>query len=105
MAFNPVLAALGALANQHRLAAFRLLVEAGREGCAAGAMAEALGIPPSSLSFHLAHLARAGLVHQTRAGRSRIYVADFATMDALVAFLTHNCCGGRDCSAPARDAA
>jgi ArsR family transcriptional regulator, arsenate/arsenite/antimonite-responsive transcriptional repressor len=93
--------ALGALANEHRLAVFRLLVQAGPEGCAAGAIAQALGMAPSSLSFHLAHLARADLVTQRREGRSLIYAADFAAMNGLVGFLTENCCGGRDCSAVA----
>lgn len=94
--------ALSALANEHRLAVFRLLVEAGPEGMAAGDIADALGLPASSLSFHLAHLNRAGLIAQRRESRSLIYSADFAAMDALVGFLTKNCCGGRDCSAAAK---
>lgn len=93
--------ALNALAQEHRLAAFRLLVQAGDAGLAAGAIAEALGVPGSSLSFHLAHLHRAGLIRQRRQHRSIIYTADFAAMNALVGFLTENCCGGADCgSAP-----
>lgn len=91
------IAALSALAQEHRLALFRLLVQAGAEGMAAGAIAEALGLPNSSLSFHLAHLTRAGLIRQQRQGRSLIYTADFAAMSALVGYLMENCCGGAAC--------
>jgi DNA-binding transcriptional ArsR family regulator len=90
--------ALSALANEHRLAVFRLLVQAGPEGRPAGAIAEALDIPASSLSFHLAHLTRAELIVQRRESRSLIYSADFATMNGLVGFLTENCCGGASCA-------
>ena len=90
--------ALGALAQDHRLALFRLLVQAGPDGMAAGALAEALGVPNSSLSFHLAHLNRAGLINQRREGRSLIYTANYDAMNALVGFLTENCCGGADCA-------
>lgn len=90
--------ALGALAQEHRLAAFRLLVEAGPTGLAAGALAERLAIAPSSLSFHLAQLANAGLVAQDRQGRSIIYTADFGAMGALVGYLTENCCEGASCA-------
>ena len=79
------IAALGALAQEHRLALFRLLVQAGPDGMAAGAIAEALGLPNSSLSFHLAQLSRAGLIGQERRHRSLIYRADYAAMNALVA--------------------
>lgn len=89
--------ALASLANDHRLAVFRLLVQAGPEGRAAGAIADALEMPASSLSFHLAHLTRAGLIRQRRESRSLIYSADFDAMNRLVGFLTENCCGGRDC--------
>lgn len=92
------IAALGALAQEHRLAAFRLLVQAGEQGLAAGALAEQLGVPPSSLSFHLAQLANAGLVTQRRESRSIIYTADYAAMNALMGFLTENCCGGVSCA-------
>lgn len=95
---STIIAALGALAQPHRLAAFRALVEAGPNGRAAGEIADLLDVPPSSLSFHLAQLERAGLVRKTRAGRSLIYSADFAAMNALVGYLTENCCGGGDCS-------
>ena len=90
--------ALSALANEHRLAIFRLLVQAGPPGLAAGAVAEELGFPASSLSFHLAHLNRAGLITQRREGRSLIYAADFEAMNGLVGFLTENCCGGASCA-------
>lgn len=93
-----IVAALGALAQQHRLAAFRALVEAGPTGLPAGDIATRLGIAASSLSFHLAQLERAGLVRAVRAGRSIIYSADFAAMTALVGYLTENCCGGDVCT-------
>jgi DNA-binding transcriptional ArsR family regulator len=94
--------ALSALANEHRLGVFRLLVQAGPEGMAAGEIAEALELPASSLSFHLAHLNRAGLIAQRRESRSLIYSADFVAMNALVGFLTENCCGGRNCAPAAQ---
>jgi DNA-binding transcriptional ArsR family regulator len=90
-------AALGALAQEHRLALFRLLVQAGDEGMPAGAIAEALQVPNSSLSFHLGHLTRAGLIRQQREGRSLIYSADYGAMNALVAYLMENCCAGGEC--------
>ncbi len=104
MEMNPPAAveALGALAQEHRLALFRLLVQAGEEGMPAGAIAESLGVPNSSLSFHLAHLTRAGLIQQRRNGRSLIYTADYGAMNALVAYLLENCCAGADCG-PATD--
>ena len=85
--------ALGALAHETRLAVFRLLVEAGPTGMAAGAIAERLAIPPSSLTFHVQHLHRAGLVTQRRLSRQLIYAADFGGMNDLIGFLTENCCG------------
>ena len=100
-----VIVALGALAQDHRLALFRLLVQAGRQGMSAGAIADALGIPASSLSFHLAHLRRAGLIEQERRHRSLIYRVDYVAMNALIGFLTKNCCGGGDCSSSAQDGA
>lgn len=87
-----VVEALGALAQEQRLAIVRLLVQAGETGMPAGAIAEALGIPPSSLSFHLAQLRRAGLIHQERQHRSLIYRADQAAMNGLIAYLAENCC-------------
>jgi DNA-binding transcriptional ArsR family regulator len=93
-----VVSALAALAQESRLAVFRLLVQAGPDGMAASRIAEALGIPPSSLSFHLKELTHAGLATQTKAGRSLIYSANFSTMTNLISFLTENCCGGAPCS-------
>lgn len=93
--------ALGALAQEHRLALFRLLVQAGDKGMAAGAIAEKLGLPNSSLSFHLAQLKNAGLILQERQHRSLIYRANYPAMNALVAYLSENCCAGADCSAAA----
>ena len=93
--------ALGALAHKHRLTVFRILVQAGKAGKAASDIAEALDVPNSSLSFHLAHLARTGLVLQTRQGRSLIYTANFNAMNTLVAHLTENCCEGTPCGTDA----
>ena len=98
MESKQVIQALAALAQEHRLAAFRHLIQCGPEGAAAGVIADALGIPSSSLSFHLAQLERAGLITHVRKSRSLIYAADFASMNRLVGFLTENCCGGADCS-------
>ncbi len=103
MEISEALRSLSALSQETRLAAFRLLVEAGREGLAAGQIAEALDVPPATLSFHLSHLASAGLVGMRRRGRSIIYHADYATMTGLMAYLTENCCqGADDCGVPAR---
>jgi len=92
------IAALGALAHETRLATFRLLVERGPNGLPAGAIAEALKLPPSSLTFHLQQLMRAGLITQRRVSRQLIYATDFAAMNAVVAYLTENCCGGASCA-------
>lgn len=99
MEASEVIRGLGALAQGHRLAVFRLLVEAGPDGLAAGALAEAVGLPPSSMSFHLAQLGHAGLVTQRRISRSIIYSADYQAMNALLAYLTENCCAGSACGA------
>ncbi|HYI38986.1 MAG TPA: metalloregulator ArsR/SmtB family transcription factor [Allosphingosinicella sp.] len=88
--------ALAALAQEHRLAALRLLVEAGEKGMPAGAIAEALGVPASSMSFHLSQLRQAGLIQQERQRRSLIYSADYAAMNALIAYLGENCCHGAE---------
>ena len=96
--------ALSALAQEHRLALFRLLVQAGEDGMAAGAIAEKLGIPNSSLSFHLAQLREAELITQERQHRSLIYRANYSAMNGLVDYLTENCCGGADCFVPASPA-
>jgi ArsR family transcriptional regulator len=101
MEANHVISALAALAQEHRLALFRLLVQTGPEGLPAGRIAEALGVPNSSLSHHLALLHEAGLVAQRRDGRSLIYSADYAAMERLLGFLTENCCAGSRCVAPA----
>ena len=90
--------ALAALAQEHRLALFRLLVKAGAKGMAAGSIAEALGVPNSSLSFHLAQLRNAGLILQERQHRSLIYRANYPAMNALVGYLMENCCAGADCA-------
>lgn len=95
---DAALEAFGALSNEHRLAIFRLLVEAGPDGMAAGDIAEKLGLPASSLSFHLAHLTRAHLTEQRRESRSLIYSANFPTMNGLIVFMTENCCGGESCA-------
>lgn len=87
-------AALAALAQDTRLAIYRLLVKRGPEGMPAGRIAEALSLPDSSLSFHLAQLNRAGLIAQKRVSRQLIYSADFAAMNTLVGYLTENCCAG-----------
>jgi ArsR family transcriptional regulator, arsenate/arsenite/antimonite-responsive transcriptional repressor len=88
------LAALAALAQENRLDVFRLLIEAGPDGMPAGAVAEALGLAPNTLTFHFDRLRHAGLIAVQREGRSMIYAARFETMNALLSFLTENCCGG-----------
>jgi DNA-binding transcriptional ArsR family regulator len=89
------LAALAALAQDNRLDVFRLLVEAGRDGMPAGAVADALKLAPNTLTFHFDRLRDAGLLTVRREGRSMIYAARYETMNALIAYLTENCCGGR----------
>ena len=92
------LAALAALAQESRLAVFRLLVQAGPDGgIAASKIAEALGMPSSSLSFHLKELTHANLLTPRQDGRFIIYTAQFDTMNALLGFLTENCCNGISC--------
>jgi len=97
MQSTSVIRALAALAQEHRLAAFRLLVQTGPQGMAAGAIAERLGLPASSLSFHLAQLSHAGLVTSERNGRSIVYFAAYPMMNDLMGYLTENCCGGTPC--------
>jgi DNA-binding transcriptional ArsR family regulator len=87
-----VVIALAALAHEYRLGIYRLLVERGPEGWPAGTIGERIGLQPSSLTFHLQALQRAGLITQTRASRQLIYSADFAAMNGLVGFLTDKCC-------------
>lgn len=91
--------ALAALAQESRLAIFRLLVQAGPIGLAAGKIGETLGIPPSSLSFHMKELSHANLVSSRQESRFVIYSANFQTMNEVIGFLTENCCGGTLCSA------
>jgi ArsR family transcriptional regulator len=98
METTQAVSALSALAQPSRLAAFRLLVAAGPEGMAAGAIGEQLELPPATLSFHLAGLTRAGLAQSRQDGRFVIYSANFENMNSLVAFLTENCCGGAACA-------
>ncbi len=88
-----VLSALAALSQETRLDIFRLLVQAGPDGRAAGAIAETLAVTPATLSFHLTQLTHAGLIVQRREGRSLFYSADFDRMNGLVGFLAENCCG------------
>jgi DNA-binding transcriptional ArsR family regulator len=102
MESTQALDALVGLAHETRLKVFRLLVEAGPEGLPAGAIAERLDLAPATLSFHLAHLARAGLALYRQEGRFVIYSANFESTNALVAFLTENCCGGRSCAPAAK---
>tara|TARA_R110000824_G_scaffold353214_5_gene540336 strand:+ start:1091 stop:1483 length:393 start_codon:yes stop_codon:yes gene_type:complete len=98
MESDEAVGALASLAQEHRLSIFRLLVQAGKDGLAAGAIAERLGVPSSSLSFHLAHLTRSGLISQERQSRTLIYRADYAVMNQLVAYLLENCCAGDACA-------
>jgi DNA-binding transcriptional ArsR family regulator len=94
--------ALSALAQDNRLDAYRLLVQAGPDGMPAGEVAARLGLPPNTLTFHFDRLRQAGLVTVRRNGRSMIYAARFDTMNALLGYLTENCCGGApDACAPA----
>ena len=88
---------LAALGHESRLAVFRLLVEAGPEGMNASTIGEQLALAPATLSFHLAHLSRVGLISGQRESRFIRYSAEFATMDELIAFLTLNCCQGKAC--------
>jgi len=99
------IAALGGLAQETRLALFRLLVTAGPSGLPAGVIAERLGVQPSSLSFHLAQLVHAGLITQRRLSRQLIYSAEYGAMNALLAYLTENCCGRDTVNTPVCDPA
>lgn len=95
------LAALGALAQETRLDIYRLLVQAGPDGLPAGQIGEQLGLPSATLAFHLKELKIAGLARCTRSGRSLIYAAEYPTMNALLFFLTENCCGRPSNMSPA----
>jgi len=100
-----VVGALGALAHETRLAVFRLLVQRGPDGLSAGSIAEAVDLPPSSLTFHLQQLMHAGLITQRRLSRQLIYAADFTAMNALAGYLTENCCGRDQVCPPAGEPA
>jgi len=99
MESNDVVRSLAALAQPVRLQVFRCLVVAGPEGLTPGALVEAIGVPATSLSFHLKELTHAGLVSQERQGRNLIYRAAFDRMNALIGYLTENCCQGEPCAA------
>lgn len=106
MEMREAVAALLALAQDSRLTIFRLLVAAGPDGLAAGRIAEAVGLAPATASFHLGQLRNAGLVSSRKAARSVVYVAEFRRMNALMAYLSENCCAGRAdlCPEPLCDA-
>ena len=95
-----VIEALGALAHEHRLAIYKLLVERGPEGLAAGQIGAKVKLVPSSLTFHLQSLERAGLINQRRESRQLIYSADYEAMNGVVGYLTENCCAGSTDCAP-----
>ena len=95
---SEVVRSLAALAQPIRLQVFRALVVTGPRGLTPSAMAEGLGIPANTLSFHLKELANAGLVTQERASRNIIYRAEFEHMNALLGYLTQNCCKGAECA-------
>ena len=107
MKTGDAIGALSSLAQETRLAVYRLLVKRGPEGRSAGGIAEDLDVPASSLSFHLHQLMHAGLITQERQSRQLIYAANYERMNALVAYLTENCCGGASCASacevPARE--
>lgn len=97
MQAHEAITALSALAHEARLAIFKLLVQAGPQGLAAGAIAEHLALAPSALSFHLKELTTAGLLTRQPDGRNVVYRAAFTTMNALIVYLTDNCCEGQAC--------
>jgi DNA-binding transcriptional ArsR family regulator len=100
---NDVIRALAALAHEVRLRVFRMLVVAGPDGLTPGTIATQLDMPNATLSFHLKELMRAGLVTQERDGRSLIYRAAYGQMNAVLGFLTENCCQGQPCLIPGAD--
>lgn len=97
MEISDVVKSLVALAHETRLSVFRLLVEVGPEGMNAGGIAEKVCAPPATLSFHLGHLSRAGLITSRQESRFVIYSANFSAMDDLISYLTDNCCQGEEC--------
>ena len=92
-----VVKALAALAQSSRLEVFRSLVVAGQAGLTPGALSESLGVAPNTLSFHLKELVHADLISQERVGRNLVYRAQFDRMNAVLGFLTQNCCQGQAC--------
>lgn len=100
MKTNDVVTLLSSLAHPIRLDIFRMLVVAGEEGVAAGAIAEEVGVAPSSLSFHLKELSYAGMIHSRQEGRFVVYTAAYETMGELISFLSANCCDGKPCAVP-----
>lgn len=100
MSSPEIIAALSALAQESRLAIFRLLVQQGAEGLPVGKIGEKLKLPPATLSFHLKELTHAGLLQARQEGRFIFYSANYQTMNAVMAFLTENCCGGVSCATP-----
>ncbi|MFZ6755624.1 ArsR/SmtB family transcription factor [Undibacterium sp. Ji50W] len=98
METTAAISALAAIAQESRLAIFRLLVQVGPEGMIASKISEALNIAPSSLSFHLKELSHANMISVKQDGRFMIYAANFTTMNNLLGFLTDNCCGGNPCT-------
>lgn len=106
MESKTALAQLSALAQENRLALFRLLIKAGPEGLPAGEIAAALGVPPNTLSAQLTLLSNAGLIEGTRQGRSIIYTAQYDAISGLIVFLMEDCCQGRsEVCAPVLEAA
>lgn len=99
-----VIQSLGALAQSIRLRAFRALVVSGQAGLTPGAISDALGVPANTLSFHLKELAHAGLVTQERVSRNIVYRVDFEQVNALLGYLTENCCEGAACAVESKDA-
>ena len=97
MKTTDAVARLAALGQETRLSLFRLLLQTGSEGLSAGAIAEKFGLAPATLSFHLAHLCRAGLISGRQESRFIFYSVDYAGMDDLLDFLTQNCCNGNNC--------
>ncbi len=104
MKIKDVVVAMSALAHENRLAVYRELVQAGTEGVPAGELAERLGIPANTLSFHLRALSHADLVFTRHQGRFIYYSANYDQTNALIEFLTDNCCGGRPCPPMAKPA-
>lgn len=97
MEINNAAELLAALGHENRLGIYRLLVETGPDGVNASSISERLAMAPATLSFHLSHLSRVGLIQGRQEGRFIFYSANFATMDDLLAFLTDNCCQGDFC--------